>query len=224
MAPYIMQSREKFILVSTGTWCINMNPFNYEPLTYEQLENDCLCYMSVSQKPVKSSRLFMGRIHDVNVERLATHFDVAGEYYKKVQLDRELLSKVSFADKIFFNGGIPDDLVDTRVDLSGFGTFEAAYHQLMADLSGLCKASIDLIIPARDDVDSLYVSGGFARSELFVRMLATRYPDKKIFTTDIDNSTALGAAYMVYGEFGSSQVPEIDLGFRQHLGLGADEG
>lgn len=219
MAPYIMQSKEKFILVSTGTWCINMNPFNYEPLTYEQLEKDCLCYMSVNQKPVKSSRLFMGRIHDVNVQRLTDHFDVDQEYYKKVDLDKELLSKLFIREKTFFKKGIPDYLIDTSVDLSEFESFGSAYHQLMLDLTALCKDSIDLIIPEQDDIDALYISGGFARSELFVRMLATRYPDKNVFTTDIDNSTALGAAYMVYGEFGSSTLPEIDLGFKQHSNL-----
>ncbi|MFW6100133.1 MAG: carbohydrate kinase, partial [Bacteroidota bacterium] len=210
---------EKFILVSTGTWCINMNPYNYEPLTYEQLEKDCLCYMSVSQKPVKSSRLFMGRIHDVNVQRLADHFDVDQEYYKKVDLDRELLPELSIREKTFFREGIPDDLIDTAVDLSEFESFESAYHQLMLDLTALCKDSIDLIIPQQDDIASLYISGGFARSELFVRMLATRYPGKKLFTTDIDNSTALGAAYMVYGEFGNIPTPKIDLGFREHSDL-----
>lgn len=50
---------EKFILLSTGTWCINMNPFNEDPLTKEQLEQDCLSYMSINQKPVKYSRFFM---------------------------------------------------------------------------------------------------------------------------------------------------------------------
>ncbi|MFW6103620.1 MAG: FGGY-family carbohydrate kinase [Bacteroidota bacterium] len=219
MVPYIMQSREKFILVSTGTWCINMNPFNYEPLTYEQLEKDCLCYLSVSQKPVKSSRLFLGRIHDVNVERLANHFDVDQEHYKKVGLDQDFLPKLSFSKKKFFGEVIPDDLIDTTVDLSEFESFGYAYHQLMLDLTALCKDSIDLIIPQQDDIDSLYISGGFARSELFVRMLATRYPGKKLFTTDIANSTALGAAYMVYGEFGNIPTPKIDLGFREHSDL-----
>jgi len=206
-------------LVSTGTWCINMNPFNYEPLTYEQLEKDCLCYLSVSQKPVKSSRLFLGRIHDVNVERLANHFDVDQEYYKKVGLDQGLLPKVSFSKKKFFREGIPDNLIDTTVDLFEFESFGSAYHQLILDLTVLCKDSIDLIIPQQDDIDSLYISGGFARSELFVRMLATRYPGKKIFTTDIDNSTALGAAYMVYSEFGNITRPKTDLGFREHSDL-----
>ncbi|HDR68247.1 MAG TPA: carbohydrate kinase, partial [Bacteroidaceae bacterium] len=36
LAPYILNSKEPFILVSTGTWCISMNPFNHSPLTAEE--------------------------------------------------------------------------------------------------------------------------------------------------------------------------------------------
>ena len=64
LAPYFSSSRGKFLLISTGTWCINMNPFNTEILTAEQLDHDCLCYMSITRKPVKSSRLFLGNIHE----------------------------------------------------------------------------------------------------------------------------------------------------------------
>jgi sugar (pentulose or hexulose) kinase len=214
LAPYLMQSREKFILVSTGTWCINMNPFNYEPLTYHQLENDCLSYMSINQKPVKSSRLFMGRIHDVNVQNLTKYFGISPDYYKKIGFNKDLLSGISFRRNKFFARGIPGELVDKNIDLSEFESFELAYHQLMSDLTALCKDSINLIIPGEDDIDSLYVSGGFARSELFTRMLAARYPEKKIYTTEIDNATALGAAFMVYNEMGKPGLPEIDMGFK----------
>jgi len=34
----IFACRDKFLLLSTGTWCINMNPFNTEKLTAEQLD------------------------------------------------------------------------------------------------------------------------------------------------------------------------------------------
>ena len=40
LVPYFMNSPDEFILVSTGTWCISMNPFNEEPLTAHQLKKD----------------------------------------------------------------------------------------------------------------------------------------------------------------------------------------
>ena len=48
LAPYFTAGKGKFLLLSTGTWGIYMNPFNSEILTAEQLDRDCLCYMSVT--------------------------------------------------------------------------------------------------------------------------------------------------------------------------------
>ncbi len=58
LIPYLINFHEPFILISTGTWCISLNPFNQLPLTAEELQQDCLCYMSFEGKPVKASRLF----------------------------------------------------------------------------------------------------------------------------------------------------------------------
>ncbi|ULT43301.1 hypothetical protein KRR40_07455 [Niabella defluvii] len=41
-----------------------MNAFNNEPLTKDELEKDCLCYMTYEGGTVKSSRLFAGYAHE----------------------------------------------------------------------------------------------------------------------------------------------------------------
>ncbi len=91
LAPYFASSKGKFLLISTGTWCINMNPFNTEKLTAEQLDHDCLCYMSITKQPVKSSRLFLGHLHEVAVNMLNEHFRTPPDYYKTVKPDNKLL-------------------------------------------------------------------------------------------------------------------------------------
>lgn len=58
LIPYLASFNEPFILISTGTWCISLNPFNKDPLTAEELQEDCLCYMAYKGNPVKASRLF----------------------------------------------------------------------------------------------------------------------------------------------------------------------
>lgn len=70
--PYYVKEDEPFVLLSTGTWSIAMNPFNDEPLTAEELKQDCLCYLRFDGKPVKSSRLHLGRMFDdgVSLEEL----------------------------------------------------------------------------------------------------------------------------------------------------------
>jgi sugar (pentulose or hexulose) kinase len=214
LAPYIISSKEKFILLSTGTWCINMNPYNYDPLTAGELQNDCLAYMSVARKPVKSSRLFMGHIHDVNLERLNNHFKADSNLFKKVKYDASLAEKILNGGSQFFSGGIPDNYVDEAIDYSRFTSFEEAYYQLMIDLTRLNKRSIDMVIPEKDDIGCIYISGGFARNEIFVRCLATLYSNKKVYTSEIDNATALGAAMVVYSAFGVDNEPRPDLGLQ----------
>jgi len=170
--------------------------------------------MSIRQQQVKSSRLFMGHIHDVNVEALSTHFGVESGYYKKVKTDdqkiRELLKNKK--SRTFFRQGVPADYVDKQADLSGFASFEAAYHHLMHDLVDLCLDSLGLIIPADDHTRVVYISGGFSRNELYTRLLSARLPDKKVFTSEMDNSTALGAAMVVWESAFGTELPVIDIG------------
>jgi sugar (pentulose or hexulose) kinase len=218
LAPYLKGSKDEFILLSTGTWCINMNPFNHTPLTAEQLENDCLCYMSINQKPVKSSRVFLGHIHDVNVDRLAKHFKVDSTEYKKVKPDETLLKSLmngTDPHTQFFGKGMPENYIDTKIDLSQFGNFDQAYHRLMIDLTNLVVTSLRLIIPENDTTRCLYISGGFAKNELFTRLLATSFKNKEVYTSKIDNATSLGAALVLYKQFGLPSTPKLDLDLKR---------
>src|SRR5882757_111259 len=80
MIPYLESFQEPFVLISTGTWCISMNPFNKAPLTVAELQRDCLCYMSYQGRPVKASRLFAGYEHEQQVKRLGAHFHKTAAY------------------------------------------------------------------------------------------------------------------------------------------------
>ncbi len=138
LAPYILTAKEPFVLISTGTWCISMNPYNNEPLTSEELSQDCLCFMGVHGKPVKSSRFFLGRIHDLNLLQLQDFFGSGDSAYKTVQPDVELIQanwESREKGQVFFRHGLPEGLVDRQVNLSQFDTFEQTYIQLMLDLS-----------------------------------------------------------------------------------------
>ncbi|MFO7723582.1 MAG: FGGY-family carbohydrate kinase, partial [Bacteroidales bacterium] len=116
-----------------------------------------------------------------------------------------------------FCNGIPADYIDQTADLSHYLTFADAYHQLIADLVDLCIGSLSLILPAHDETRVIYVSGGFARNELFVRLLAARLPKKKVFTSEVDNATALGAAMVVWENAFEGEMPFTGLGLQAVL-------
>lgn len=216
LVPYLKGSSEKFILVSTGTWCINMNPFNEEPLTAAQLGKDCLCYLSPDKAQVKSSRLFMGHFHDVWARKLAKYYQVEENNYKKVKRDDILIKQISkkYPDTpVYFPQGkesFEDGL--KNVDLSIFETYEEAYTKLMIDLTVLCVEAIQLIIPENDQTERLYISGGFARNGIFIHLLRTHFPNKKVLVSEIDNSSALGAALVIAGVFANANLSKLDLG------------
>ncbi len=71
LIPHLLQEEDPFLLLSTGTWCIALNPFNHAPLTQDQLQNDCLCYLQYTGEPVKAARFFGGHIHEQGVAALA---------------------------------------------------------------------------------------------------------------------------------------------------------
>ena len=195
-----------------------MTPFNPEPLTAEHLQQDCLAYMSIQQKPVKSSRLFMGHIHDVNLERLNKHFKVDKDAFKKVELDRDLLlamEEKTCGKRIFFEKGIPEDYIDNTADLSQFGSFSEAYHRLMMDLTRLTIDSINLIIAEKDTTKDLYITGGFSKNPIFTDLIAGCFPDKNVYASEVANATSLGAALVMWKCFGGDKEPEIDIGLNK---------
>lgn len=212
LVPYLKGSDEAFILVSTGTWCITMNPFNTEPLTEEQLKNDCLCFLTPERKQVKSSRLFMGHFHEVWAEKIAAYFQLPTNSYVNLSWNDKSVAKVQakFTRSIFFPSGKDSfELGLKQVDLSMFTSYEEAYQQLMLELSVLAVEAIERVIPLDDSTKNIYVSGGMAQSTLLMHLLQQHFKNKKIITSKIDNASALGAALVIAEKAGFQ--PQIEL-------------
>ena len=202
LAPYFTGSQGTFVLISTGTWCINMNPFNKEKLTADQLDKDCLCYMSITRQPVKSSRLFIGHLHETALKQVCDHFKKPDDFYKKIKADDQLSTSLKMkygVKKIFFQTGPYSRELKEYIDNYEFNTFEEAYHQLMNELGDLLLEAINLILPANDDTENIYITGGFSGNELFLNLITKAFPSKFVYTSEIANGSALGAALVVSG-------------------------
>jgi sugar (pentulose or hexulose) kinase len=210
LAPYFSLNKGKFLLLSTGTWCINMNPFNKEKLTAEQLDKDCLCYMSITRQPVKSSRLFLGHLHEEGVKIINNHFKKGEDYYRNIKTDKGLLASLRLKksrEKIFFQNESYSRELKDYVDMYNFKSYEEAYHQLMIELCDLTVESIKLVLPENDDIENLYITGGFSRNSLFLHLICGAFRDKSVYTSEISNGSALGAALVL-----SEKKPVLNLG------------
>jgi sugar (pentulose or hexulose) kinase len=200
LAPYFAGSDGNFLLMSTGTWCINMNPFNTEKLTAYQLDKDCLCYMSITRQPVKSSRLFLGHLHETCLKLIINHFRKSDDYYKKITPDNKLseyLKGKLNGKKVFFQNGPNSRDLKEFIDLYEFNNFDEAYHQLMTELGDLTIEAVNLVLPENDVSENIYITGGFSKNELFCDIISKAYPSKMVFTSEVANGSALGAALAV---------------------------
>ncbi|GJM64748.1 FGGY family carbohydrate kinase [Persicobacter diffluens] len=201
LVPYLSSEKEAFALISTGTWCINMNPFNNEPLTENQLKEDCLCFLTPEQKQVKSSRVFLGHFHNVWTQRLSEYFEADPKFYKVCDASERQIAEVKnmFSKELYFfpSGTEAVEEALKQVDLSVFKNIETAYIRLVSELATLCVNAIQHILPQQDETKKFFVTGGFARNPIFIKEIKTAFPEKRICLSEIDNASALGAALVL---------------------------
>jgi len=186
MIPYLESFQEPFVLISTGTWCISMNPFNHVPLTVAELQKDCLCYITYQGRPVKASRLFAGYEHEQEVKRLAAHWQKDPQYANTVAYDPSIVSLLHVKET--------DD------------NFEQAYHRLIMDIMKKQAASTQLVLEGTD-VRRIFVDGGFARNQVFMHLLAAAFPHIAVFAASIPQATAIGAALAIHPHWNRLSLP-----------------
>lgn len=212
LIPYLINFKEPFILLSTGTWSISLNPFNDSPLTAEQLQQDCLCFLSYKGVPVKASRLFAGYEHEQQVKRLAAHFDKPAGYYASVKFDNPIASALQPDDESL----IPMDGQITAFpsrDIVSFASYEEAYHQLIADIIRRQINSTNLVLQGSPEVKRIFVDGGFGKNAVYMQMLANALPNIEVFAASVAQATAMGAALSIHDHWNRKALPAsiIDL-------------
>jgi sugar (pentulose or hexulose) kinase len=199
LVPYLVNFHEPFILLSTGTWCISFNPFNSTPLTAEELENDCLCYLQYEGKPVKASRLFSGYEHEQQVKRIAAHFGTDIITYRTVPYDARIIEELQLnAQKSITSFG--------ERDLTDFATDTIAYHQLVLDLVNQQYIATSRVLKGTQ-VKRIFVDGGFSKNSIFMNLLAVVFPELEVFAAFMAQATAVGAALAIHKSWNTKPLP-----------------
>ncbi len=187
LVPYLRSISDEFVLLSTGTWCIAMHPFNESPLSAEELAEDVLCYLQPNGKPVKASRLFGGHFHEEQVARMEAHF---GGSYHDLTFSERVFSLSSRSSTVF-------ECAFASRDLHDFPDLASAYDQFMVDLVGQQLHSLNLLLKDAP-VKQLLVDGGFSKNEWYMCLLAHALPEVEVYAAEVAQASALGAALMVY--------------------------
>jgi len=210
LIPYLVNFHEPFILISTGTWCISLNPFNDQPLTHEELECDCLSYMTFQGKPVKASRLFGGNEHEIQVKRIADYFNQNSVHYKTMEYNPEIIAVLQKNENPDFKNKPAKDLLKESLfqqrDLSAFSSDEEAYHRLMSDIVTQQFASTQLVLKGTA-VKRIFVDGGFSKNSIYMHLLASFFPQMEVFAASMAQATAVGTALSIHNAWNKKPIP-----------------
>lgn len=181
LIPYLSSNSEPFLLISTGTWCISLNPFNNTPITAKELELDCLCYLSWKGTPVKASRIFAGHRHDEEIKKLSEYFSNGADAYKQLHFDEACWEKVREQPASYDN-----------TPLSSYQNYAQAYHALMNDI--ILQQYHSTLLVMSEGITRIFVDGGFAQNNLYMQMLAKSFPAIAVVPAEVPQASALGAA------------------------------
>lgn len=193
---YIRSVKKKFILVSTGTWSIALNPFVKSNLSDSNIDNECINYMRLDGSAVKASRLFLGNEYKLQVQFLLDRYKVAENYHKSVKFNHAIFEEISFDFKPMFIWKSLKNNSPLSLSTMSHNTFEKAYHQLMLELVLLQVESIKTTI-GENKIHRIYIDGGFSDNDLYVSLLSHYLRGMKIHTTDSSLGSALGAALCI---------------------------
>ncbi|WP_290799297.1 FGGY-family carbohydrate kinase [Flavihumibacter sp. UBA7668] len=197
LLPYLQNTQTPFVLLSTGTWCITLNPFNNQTLTKDQLLSDCLCYLMFNGNPVMASRLFAGQEHEAQVTRIAEQFKQS-----KISVEESTVN-LSFIPKTDLAGFEAEKGKQTPIDslrfrsrnIESFKSASEAYHQLIFELVEIQVQSMRWVLT--NEIRLIFIDGGFAKNKLFLHFLKESFPGIEIQTSEISQASALGAALLI---------------------------
>ncbi|MFT5999652.1 MAG: sugar (pentulose or hexulose) kinase [Neolewinella sp.] len=215
LLPYISSERKTFVLVSTGTWSVTLNPFATGVLQADDLQSRCINYMRIDGKPVKAARLFLGEEYKVQTQWLAEQFGVDEEHHTRVRFDRSIYNELKAQFSIRFAFQELPTTGRSTTSLPANWTYTRAYHQLMIELVALQTDNIRAALGGRT-VKKLFIDGGFTDNEVYVKLLAHGFRELKVRTTDSSLGSALGAAIAISDKTLNSKFLKENYGLRKH--------
>ncbi|MDR2048459.1 MAG: carbohydrate kinase [Treponema sp.] len=232
LLPHFAKKGERgFILNSTGTWCVIMNPVEKYGFAPDELGKVVFFNISAFGTPVKTA-IFLGGLE------FETWSKLIAKRHGRTDFPgwNETLYRSLLAEKRLFllpeltpgSGQFPAsrarivedgtawsfDGITNAVENSGksglppcFADYETAFAVLrislvMQTLTALERAGLQ---KGRE----VYTEGGFRRDESYNRLLSSALDGNRVFLTDIAEATALGAAMTAKMALGGKALGEL---------------
>ena len=212
LLPHFAKKGERgFILNSTGTWCVIMNPVERYGFVPDELGKVVFFNISAFGKPIKTA-IFLGGLEFETWSKLIMQHnnrtDLPGwdsEFYRSLLREKKifLLPELTPGSGQFpdSRAGVVEDekhYYFDEMEESGagfppcFSDYQTAFAVLRISL--VMQTLTALERSGMKDRYDIYTEGGFRRDESYNCLLSSALPENKVFLTDIAEATALGAA------------------------------
>ena len=194
LLPYLVSwGNERFVLASTGTWCVFMCPgLGFTPKR-EDVYKDTLYYIDAYSRPVRSSRFKCGYEFDYYSNLIEKLFKVDP---RKIEVNPEILLEV-IREQVFITPTLTPGTGQfpwSKSRIIGEDKFREnpvkAYHILNVSLAAQTVYALKSI----GFTEKIIVQGGFARNTVYLKALATLLPNSKILRASYPEATSLGTA------------------------------
>ena len=196
LVPYLKAVKKSFILLSTGTMNVALNPFCNQSLLESDLNQGCLNYMTPNGQSVKASRFFIGGAHEQLSKSIASYFDCSSDFFKTIDYDPlEFDQTIPLSDT---NWSISStDFSLPKEIFKNYSSPTEAYYAIMKTLLQIQFTSLAFILRGVK-IERIYLDGGFQKNQIFIKHLARSFVDLEVYCSDFSLGAALGAALSVH--------------------------
>ena len=142
--------------------------------------------------------MFLGNEYKLQLKLISKYYKVPTTELKKITFNSSLFQqlKKSLKNNFAFESLSLNRKQPTKTNFKIFANYEIAYHQLMIELVNeqifFAKRAIQ-----STKIKKIYIDGGFADNDLFIKLLLIHFRTYKIQTTKAPLGSALGAAMVV---------------------------
>jgi len=204
---------EKFILLSTGTWCVTLNPFRHDRLTEKELDEGCLNYIRYDKLPVRATSIFLGNEYQLQIKKLCDLYKIPESEILKIEYNNELYEKWSYNINRYFCFSTLDETTVGIIDpKEQFQNIHEAYHKLILELTNVLLDNMQKTVGA-DFPNVAFVDGGFTQNSVFLKILQRKLSQMEFLVSQFVSGAVIGAAILIAGTSIDSNVLKPILNF-----------
>ncbi|MDR3114558.1 MAG: carbohydrate kinase [Treponema sp.] len=244
LLPHFAKHGERgFVLNSTGTWCVIMNPVPVYGFAPEELGKGVFFNISAFGTPVKTANFLGGQefeiwsrlLMDIHGRQELPSFEVS-QYRSLLAEKRAFLMPELTPGSGQFPRSKPRVMEDGReYPFTGIAQRSQIPGVFKRYEQGIALLGISLVMQTLTALErtglipgtKIIIEGGFRKDKAYHTLLAAALPNNPVFLTDIAEATALGAAMTVKMALTGKKLPELsgdlEIAYQEVLKIGIPE-